>query len=265
MNMPDPVSASPELPEIDRPLLAPRRVGYGRGARWVHGGFALFNRGMAVSVAVCLLSLVVSVLCNRTMISSVLLMLLSMVFSAGNMALAHRAQIQQRMRFDDWLAGFRLRLWPLVLTQLLFTLLMAGVVLLAVLVTWVLPGGHMPADAMGFHWSWLVLLMVVLAILVPLFMAGLFAAPLVFFHGLSALAALRCSLQGCWRNAWPLTWWSLIIMLLVLVGVLLLGVGLLVVIPVSSYSLYLAYRDIFLHDDGSGVAPESADTGVFHG
>ena len=86
-----------------------------------------------LSVAVCLLSLVVSVLCNRTMISSVLLMLLSMVFSAGNMALAHRAQIQQRMRFDDWLAGFRLRLWPLVLTQLLFSLLMAGVVLLAAL------------------------------------------------------------------------------------------------------------------------------------
>lgn len=265
MNMPDPVTSSDELPEIDRPLQAPRRVGYGRGARWIHGGFALFNRGMGVSVAICLLSLVLSVLCNRTMISSMLLMILSMVFSAGNMALAHRAQLQRRMRFDDWLAGFRLRLWPLVLTQLLFTLLMAAVVLLAVLVTWILPGGHLPADAMGLHWSWLVLLMVVLAILVPLFMAGLFAAPLVFFHGMPPLAALRYSLQGCWRNAWPLTWWSLIIMLLMLVGVLLLLVGLLVVIPVSSYSLYLAYRDIFLYDDGSGVEPEPADTGIFHG
>ena len=79
-------------------------------------------------------------------------------------------------------------------------------------------------------------------------MLALFAAPLVFFHQLPAWEALKLSLRGCWRNVWPLSWWGLIALLLLLLGTLMLLVGLLVIVPVLSYSLYMAYRDIFLHD-----------------
>jgi uncharacterized membrane protein len=88
-----------------------------------------------------------------------------------------------------------------------------------------------------------------LALLIPLMMAALFAPALVFFHQVAPWEALKLSLRGCWRNFWPLTWWGILATLLLLLGTLMLLVGLLVVVPVTGYSLYVAYRDIFLHDE----------------
>ena len=49
----------------------------------------------------------------------------------------------------------------------------------------------------------------------------------------------------------PLLWYSILAVLLTLLGGLMLLIGLLVVIPILNYANYCAYRDIFLYDDGS--------------
>lgn len=255
----------PVQPPAEWPLQSPRAVRLGRGGNWIQQGFALFNLGMGVSVAVCLLTFVLSLAGQQLKGLDFVMLLLQMVLSAGNLMLAHQAWRYQRMQFNDFFAGFRQQFGALVLGQVFYLGLMLVCGLLALFITSLLPGPSllhyselMAQDPLQMASRMLLFVMVLLLALLPVLMASLFVAPLIFFHGLRPAAAFKLSFAACWQNAWPLTWWGLLSMLLLLIGGLLLGIGLLVVVPVISYSLYAAYRDIFLHDDMSraGASPD---------
>lgn len=242
----------PDLgPYIDLPLQAPRRVRIGRGGNWIYDGFGLFNRGMGVSAGICLFSLVLSIGSAVIPGANLLYMLFSMVLAAGYMMVAHNAFRYGSIRFNDFFEGFRHQMGQLVLAEVIYFAISLGVILFVVLggaLTIGLGSSFSGLDnvetlLLVLFWS-----LVLVALMLPLMMLALFAAPLVFFHQLPAWEALKLSLRGCWRNVWPLSWWGLIALLLLLLGTLMLLVGLLVIVPVLSYSLYMAYRDIFLHD-----------------
>ena len=59
------------------------------------------------------------------------------------------------------------------------------------------------------------------------------------------LRALNLSLRGCWRNVLPFLVFSLAALGLVLASVLTLGLALLVVMPVLTIAIYIAYREIY--------------------
>jgi uncharacterized membrane protein len=59
---------------------------------------------------------------------------------------------------------------------------------------------------------------------------------------------------------WPFFWWGLIGAGLMLLGAALMLIGLLVVIPALNYSIYVAYRDIYL-DVSQEVHTEAPLTG----
>jgi len=89
-----------------------------------------------------------------------------------------------------------------------------------------------------------VLLMTLLS--VPLTMAGWFAPALVVLNGMSPLDAIKMSFVGCLRNTVPFVVYGLVLLVLAIVGLLPLGLGLFVVIPVVWASMFFGYRDIFV-------------------
>ena len=236
--------------------LQPRRVRIGRGWGWIYGGFGLFNRGMGVSVGICLFSVVLSMASGIVPGGSLLYQLFSMVFAAGSLAVAHRAHTAGYISFNDYFEGFRQQMGPLVLVAVIYMGLIFGVVFVATLAAIASIGldnlMHFEEAVQADPTSGLRLLLwvlVVIALIIPVMMAVMFAPALVFFHQVAPWSAMKLSFRACLRNFWVLSWWGVLATVLMFCGFLGLLIGLLVMVPVMWYSSYLAYRDIFLYDE----------------
>lgn len=236
--------------------LQPRQVRIGRGWGWLYGGFGLFNRGMGVSVGICLFSVVLSMASGMVPGGSLLYQLFGMVFMAGTLAVAHRAHTAGYIAFNDYFEGFRQQMGPLVLVAVIYMALIIGVVLLVTLAGMASIGldnlihlEEVMEVEPTFGLQILLWMLIALALLIPVMMAAKFAPALVFFHQVAPWSAMKLSFRACLQNFWVLSWWGLLVALMVLFGLLMAFIGLLVVVPVMWYSSYLAYRDIFLYDE----------------
>lgn len=241
----------------------PKRHPMGRGWIWIRTGFDIFNKGMGASVAMIVLWFLVGMLLEQLPAGSFISQLLYMVWGAGWVAVAQRGYGGQPLQFADFFAGFRHKLTPLILGGLLVLSLFCLLLLacFALLHLWDLTGllsqdpetlTVTPEQAQGF----MLCLLLFLALLVPLLMAITFAPALIFFHEVGVWQAAKLSFAGCLRNMWPFLWWGLLGALLLLLGAALFLVGLLVVLPAINYSIYAAYRDIYLEEqDGADAEP----------
>jgi uncharacterized membrane protein len=82
-------------------------------------------------------------------------------------------------------------------------------------------------------------------LITALIMAYWFAPALVALEGVSPLSAMALSFKACMKNVLPFLVYGIAAMGLVLVGMLPFLLGLLVVIPMITASIYTGYRDIF--------------------
>ncbi|HHQ4776632.1 TPA: BPSS1780 family membrane protein [Aeromonas veronii] len=246
----------------------PARYTTGRGWLWVRSGFDIFNKGMGISVAMVLVWFLVGMLLEQLPAGGLISQLLYMVWGAGWVAVAARGYRGEQLQFADLFAGFRHKLTPLMLGGLLVLLLfsLVGLVCLGLLSVWgLLPLLTQAPESMVVSASQLQQLLLVLLVgmllIVPVLMGVTFAPALIYFHDIGIIQAVRLSFVGCWRNMWPFFWWGLLSAMLLLFGAMLLLVGLLVVIPALNYSIYVAYRDIFLDESAQPEAPHSEPFG----
>jgi uncharacterized membrane protein len=104
-----------------------------------------------------------------------------------------------------------------------------------------------PERMMGtlFSPALLIILLVGLLLFVPLVMSFFFAPVLIALDDIKALAAMKLSFMGCLQNILPMFVYSLLAILLIFIASIPLFLGLLVVLPILTASLYAAYRDIY--------------------
>lgn len=76
-------------------------------------------------------------------------------------------------------------------------------------------------------------------------MAFLFAPALVMLDDMPAIDALKTSFNACLRNILPLLVFGLIYIGLAIVALLPMGLGMLLLIPVSILAIYCAYQSVF--------------------
>jgi len=107
------------------------------------------------------------------------------------------------------------------------------------------PTNEMEALSAMFGPGFLIVILVVLALLIPIMMAYWFAPALVALNGMSALAAMKLSFVACLRNFVPFLIYGLIGLVLAVLAILPVGLGMLVLGPVMTASIYTSYRDIF--------------------
>lgn len=90
-----------------------------------------------------------------------------------------------------------------------------------------------------------ILLVLLLIFLSALGMAVWFAPALVVLYDVPAWTALKMSFDGFWHNGVPLTLFGLAWIVLALGASLLLGLGYLVLIPVTVGAIYASTREVF--------------------
>ena len=257
MSSPNPYAA-PKAPVADATTALPgnfvpsgRTVPPGRGWTWITEGWDLFRRQPAIWIALVVVAMVIFIVLSFIpVLGSLAAIVLAPVFAAG-LVIGARTQDQGgELEIGHLFAGFRERFGTLVSVGLLYLAAMVVISLIVGAVTgagmWSMLGGRTDAASVGAAGLTIALaFLIMLALMIPVFMALWFAPPLVVFHEQGAGEAMRQSFFACLKNIVPFLLYGVILFVLAIVASIPFGLGWLVLGPVMAASLYTAYRDIF--------------------
>ena len=93
--------------------------------------------------------------------------------------------------------------------------------------------------------SFMLAVLVGLALALPVYMALWFAPSLIVFNNLKPVDAMKASFLACLKNIVPFLIYGVILLVLCFVAAIPFGLGFLVLGPVAIASIYTGYRDIF--------------------
>jgi uncharacterized membrane protein len=93
--------------------------------------------------------------------------------------------------------------------------------------------------------SGLLFMLVFFALYIPIIMAYWFAPALVILEQKSAMTAMKESFQACLKNIAPFLLYGIIALVLSLLAMIPLGLGLIVLVPTLTASIYASFKDIY--------------------
>lgn len=236
----------------------------GAGWEWIAQGWALFVRAPLMWIVSLVIVFVIAIVVSLVpIIGSLAFQLFQSVFAAGFMVACRSLETGGAFELEHLFAGFKRNLGQLLLVGvflligwILIFLVFAGIVGFSILGA-VIAGGmqDITPALMASGASILLGCLVMLGLMVPLIAAYWFAPALVMMHGMSAGAAMKASLFGCFRNFVPFLIYGIIMTVLVFIALLPFGLGMLVWIPVAIASTYVGYRQIFTEEETTAVVP----------
>jgi len=227
-----------------------RAVGAGQGWTWIAEGFALFKKAPGIWIAVVVILLVIAiVLAFIPLLGAVASFLLMPVFVGGLMLGCRTLQGGGELELGHLFAGFKEQTGNLLVIG---ALAIAGWVIVMLPMVAIVGTGAIVAmmrgDAAGaaaLGGSFLLAWLVAMAISIPIYMALWFAPALVALQGLAPIAAVKESFVGCLKNVAPFLIYGIVLLVLGIIAAIPLGLGWLVLGPVTIASIYVAYRDIY--------------------
>ncbi len=232
-------------------------VAAGRGWDWIAAGWDLFKRQPGMWILFTLVTLVLFVVLALIQlipfigqIVSIASFILTPVFVAGILIGCQAVEEGRSLEIGHLFAGFKEKLGPLATVGAIYLGVTVAIVLVVMLVAGfsafgVFMGGGSSATPAAFMVGLLAAL-VVLALMLPLFMAVWFAPALVVFQDQGAVDAMKESFSGCLRNIVPFLVYGIVMIVLSVLASIPLGLGWLVLGPVLAASLYTSYKDIYL-------------------
>jgi uncharacterized membrane protein len=234
------------------------RVSVSNGLKWIVDGFALFRLRplvwMALAAIWLLLALVLVAIPN---LGQLILYLVTPALGAGLMVGCRALERGNNLEIAHLFAGFRSHPGPLVTIGGVYLLgnvitfgafmMLGGERIIAAALERATDPNTTPPDVPAAP-----LLSVLL--LVPLFMAVIFAPALTMFRDLPALQAMKASFAACMENLAPVLLFAVVSAVLAMVAMLPYGLGTLIWIPVYAGAVYRGYQALFGGDPPPSVA-----------
>lgn len=259
MSTPNPYAA-PKAPVADATLALPENFHpggqarpVGRGWGWIAEGWRMFTRapGMWIGITV-VAALIMIVLAFIPFLGGIAMSLLAPVFAGGVMLGCRALDEGRELELGHLFAGFQTQLGSLVAVGAIYLGLSIAIMLVVMALTGasmfgMFGGGAQNPEAMaGMLASMGLAMLIGLALFVPIMMAMWFAAPLVVFNQLGAVDAMKQSFSGCLKNVVPFLLYGVVMLVLAVIASVPIGLGWLVLGPVTAASIYTSYRDIYL-------------------
>jgi uncharacterized membrane protein len=224
-----------------------------RGVAWLVEAFALFRRAPLAWIGLCAGWIAITFgLILLPFIGGVLANFLQPVFFASFAIAAYRQAAGERVVMADLFAAFKRNMRPLV--NLGALLLLAEIAIFALMALMGLPMAASSdrsftlteyVDALkGKEW----ILSVGFLMTVMVKGALWFAPPLIAFHGMTTLQAIRWSVFAAISNLGAMMVYGAMLLFLFIVALMPWALGLIVLIPVMVVSTYVGYRDVFETD-----------------
>lgn len=225
-------------------------VAAGRGFGWLAEAFHLFRKMPAAWLALCLGWIVITfALILVPFIGGVIANFLQPAFFASFAIAAYRQARGESFGMGDLFAGFKRHLRALV--NLGALLLIAEIAIFALMALLGLPMAG--ADGGSFTVreyvellkgkEWILALGFVLTVVVK--GAVWFAPPLIAFHGMTTMHAIRWSVYAALANLGAMFAYGVALFIIFLIGLIPWAIGLLVVIPMMVISTFIGYREVF--------------------
>jgi uncharacterized membrane protein len=225
------------------------------GWYWIRDGFKLFAKSPALWIALVIVWVVLWLAFNLVpFVGSLVMAVLYPLFLAGFMVGCRKLEQGSELEIADLFAGFKTNAKPLMTAGVINMVVQMVIVVLMMLAGFKelpMPAGAQPdlAALQAYASDMLLPALIGMALSIPVTMAMWFVPPLLIFHNMSAIDAIRWSFFACVANVWPFLIYGLVLMGLAIVGMIPLMLGLVILIPVIIASIYTAYRDIFAEGD----------------
>jgi hypothetical protein len=248
-----------------------RSVGAARGWQWIVEGFALFARSPLVWLALVAMAAVAAFLLSLLgRVGPLLLSLLVPGLMAGLLIGSRELDAGRPLRFGHLAAGFLYRGGLLVGIGGIY---LVGTMLIGQLMIWlggddliklIELAGHAspPQEELQALFGKVAPVALTGTFLFLLLLMGTwYAPPLIVFHDLRVIEALRLSILGCLRNMLPMLVYGLVTYGMSMVAAFLLGaLGPLLLIPVLLPSSYTSYKDIY--ENPASAEPVPGESGA---
>lgn len=226
-----------------------RNVAAGNGWIWIRDGFGLFRQNPVIWIALFFIYLLVCMALSIVpLIGPIVLNLLAPVFIGGFMLGCRALENGEELEINHLFSGFKQNTTQLITVGGLYLtgiIVIVGVIFIMTGGALLAAGGQTPAIDPAKAGSMMLAALVGLVLLLPLIMAYWFAPTLVVFRDIRPVDAMKMSFFACLGNLLPFTVYSLVSMVLLVMAAIPLGLGLLVMIPTMTASLYVSYKDIF--------------------
>ena len=229
-----------------------RAVDAGRGWEWIAEGFALFKKQPGTWILILIVFVACTVLISIVpVIGALANVLLMQVFMGGLMLGCRALHRDENFEVGHLFAGFRQNTGDLVV---LGVLTMVGWILAfipAIAIVGVgafmamMMGGSQAINVGAMGLSFVLAVLVALALALPLYMALWFAPSLIVFDNLKPVDAMKKSFVACLKNIVPFLLYGIIMLVLCMLATIPFGLGFLVLGPVAIASIYAGYRDVF--------------------
>ena len=245
--------AAPASAEADAFSAAGRAVDAGRGWEWIAEGFALFKKQPGIWILILIILVVCLVVIGLVpFIGTLANILLTQVFMGGVMLGCRALDNGESLEVGCVFAGFKQNTGDLMVLGVLGLVGWIIAFIPALLIVGggafmsMMGGGGPSAHVGALGLTFLLAMLVALALAVPVYMAMWFAPSLVVFNNLKPVDAMKASFLAGLRNIAPFLLYGIILLVLCVVAAIPLGLGFLVLGPVAIASIYAGYRDIFV-------------------
>lgn len=227
-----------------------RGVPFENGWSWLAAAWSIFKRAPGVWIGmIIVLALIYIVLGVVPVIGAIASLAAGPVFTGGLMLASRTIDQGGEAQFNQLFGGFKHRFGPLVGVGVLYLVGFAAILFVVVLTTgasvFTVMNATTPEEVMAAGAGLLLAALIFFALLVPLLMAVWFAPALIVFHDVGSIAAMQASFVGCLRNILPFLLYGIVWFIASIIASIPLGLGWLVLGPVTAASIYTAYKDIY--------------------
>ncbi len=247
----------PPLDSEEDLLQTPRSVSAGRGWDWIVEAWELFKQAPGTWIGVLLVFyLIIIVLSLVPLLGGLATTILGPMLGAGLIMGAHAQYQGEDFTLSHLFAGVSRKPGPLALVGLVYLILAVVIAMvMGIMVAATLGGsglmmsqqGMNPSDLDPMVMASVFALPILFGLLlgIPLGMAMFFAPALVALDDVPIMRAFKLSFMGCLKNILPFLVYSVVAVIMVVVGALPFLLGWLVVMPILTIAIYCAYRDIY--------------------
>ncbi|MEE8428652.1 MAG: BPSS1780 family membrane protein [Gammaproteobacteria bacterium] len=233
--------------------MEPKVVGAAEGWHWYVCGWGLFVKNPGVMIGQFVVLLLIAVILNFVpLIGSLALALITPVLAGGWFYSIRRLDEDATITIGDIFEGFRNEAWtrPLLILGIMILVaeVLVGVIVVGLLgITFLTDVAALESGlanlSLGF--GGLLSLALMLLLLVVLLTALFFAIPLLLFRQIAPIAALQDSLIASFQHWLPLFVFGLVYLVAAFFAAIPLGLGFLVLMPVSVCAAFCSYKAIY--------------------
>lgn len=231
----------------------------GRGASWLVDGFDFFKRSAGVWIGITIILFVGSVILSIIPLGGLVLQVISPALAGGLMIGCKALDAGQPLEVGHLFAGFSRNAGGLMALGGLYIAAVVAVVILMLILIFVGMGGAQflsqvksgdPAQVQQIFSSILIVTLIGIGLYMPVLMGIWFAPAHMVLGNCGVKEAVEKSFKGCLANIVPYLVYGVVGIVLSILATIPLMLGWLVLFPMITASVYIAYKEIFVQAPG---------------